>query len=240
MTAKKATKLSSRNVMNDRTAELFTDDTLRDRIARAVCAAGCLPRKEFYEAWEVARRVRRRMRGGRVYDLAAGHGLLAAILLILDDSSPTAVCVDVRKPASFERVHAAILAVWPRLAGRIAYLEQDLGLVAPKTTDLVVSVHACRELTDRILDIAVAASCRVAVLPCCHDTKRSEVGPYGAWMDCSLAIDVGRVVRLEAAGFDVVAQQIPAAITPKNRLLLAQPKALKAAKTSRNQTESAL
>ena len=44
----------------------FAGETLFDRLGRAVCAAGVLPRKELYEAWEVARRVRRRVRGGRV------------------------------------------------------------------------------------------------------------------------------------------------------------------------------
>src|SRR6478752_4005156 len=85
----------------------FTGDTLFDRLARAVCTAGCLPRKELYESWEVARRTRRRFRGGRIVDLAAGHGLLAYALLLLDDTSPSAVCVDVRKPdnaAKLQRV----------------------------------------------------------------------------------------------------------------------------------------
>ena len=66
----------------------FPAETLLDRVGRAVCHAGCLPRKELYEAWETARRVRRLFRGGRVVDLAAGHGLLAHLMLILDDTSP--------------------------------------------------------------------------------------------------------------------------------------------------------
>ena len=72
---------ASRNRLNERLLPLFPGDALFDRIARAVCRAGCLPRKELYEAWEVARRVHRRFRGGRVVDLASGHGLLAQILL---------------------------------------------------------------------------------------------------------------------------------------------------------------
>ena len=50
----------------------FSGGGLFDRIGRAACDAGCLPRKELYEAWEVARRTRRLFRGGRVVDLAAG------------------------------------------------------------------------------------------------------------------------------------------------------------------------
>ena len=66
----------------------FPGDTLFDRIGRVVCEVGRLPRKELYEAWEVGRRVRRWCRGGRVLDVAGGHGLLAHVMLLLDDSSP--------------------------------------------------------------------------------------------------------------------------------------------------------
>ncbi len=75
---------ASRARLTDRDLDRFPGDTLFDRIARAVCRAGCLPRKELYEAWEMARRVRRLFRGGRVVDLGAGHGLLAQVMLLLD------------------------------------------------------------------------------------------------------------------------------------------------------------
>jgi hypothetical protein len=82
-----------------------------------VCAADCLPRKELYEAWETARRVRRIFRGGRVVDLAGGHGLAAQILLILDDSSPSALVVDREIPASAALLHEALARTWPRSVG---------------------------------------------------------------------------------------------------------------------------
>src|SRR5580765_566914 len=91
---------SSRGRLTDRDLDRFPDGTLFHRLARAVCHAGCLPRKELYEAWEMARRVRRLFRGGRVIDLGAGHGLLAQVMLLLDDSSPSAVVVDRSLPAS--------------------------------------------------------------------------------------------------------------------------------------------
>ena len=80
---------ASRGRLTPRDLGRFPGHTLFDRIGRAVCAAGCLPRKELYESWEVARRVRRLLRGGRIVDLGAGHGLLAQIMLLLDDSSRT-------------------------------------------------------------------------------------------------------------------------------------------------------
>src|SRR5262245_9612230 len=101
----------------------FPDDTHFHCIARAVCAAGCLPRKELFEAWEVARRVRRRFRGGRIIDLCAGHGLLGQIMLLLDDSSPEVLVVDRRLPSSAAPLMCALASVWPRLSGRVTLHE---------------------------------------------------------------------------------------------------------------------
>jgi hypothetical protein len=202
----------------------FRGDTLFDRIGRAVCEAGCLPRKELYEAWEVARRARRLFRGGRVVDLAAGHGLLAHILLILDDSSPEAIAIDTALPPSSVTLHESLLAAWPRLHGRVRLEEQSLDALDLRHDDVVVSSHACGALTDLVLARATAARARVAVLPCCHDLDANDSGALAGWMDGALAIDVMRAVRLEEQGYRVWTQAIPAAITPKNRLLLGEPR----------------
>src|SRR5262245_20936859 len=112
---------ASRNRLTERLLPRFAGDSLFDNIARAVCRAGCLPRKELYEAWEVARRVRRRFRGGRVVDLACGHGLLAQILLLLDDSSPSALAVDRCIPDSAATLEASLTQSWPRLKERVRF-----------------------------------------------------------------------------------------------------------------------
>ncbi|MBU2501940.1 SAM-dependent methyltransferase [bacterium] len=193
------------------------------RIARAVCEAECLPRKELYEAWETARRIRRQMRGGPVVELAAGHGLLAMILIILDDTSETALCIDIQRPPS----HATLLAVmerhWPRLQGRIEYHEARMEDAAVHAGAILASVHACGSLTDQVLDLAIAGRNRVAVLPCCHDLQKCDTGSLEAWMDGPLAVDATRVARLRQAGYRVQTATIPGDITPKNRLLLGWP-----------------
>lgn len=199
----------------------FTGDTLFDRIARAVCRAGCLPRKELYEAWEVARRARRLFRGGRVIDLAGGHGLLASIMLLLDDSSPNAVVADTAIPESARKLHDSLKSDWPRLEGRIDFLGQPLETIALNAADVVVSSHACGALTDVVIDRAMAAGARVAVLPCCHDLDASNADDLTGWMGGALAIDVRRAERLRTRGYRVWTQTIPESITPKNRLLLA-------------------
>ena len=199
----------------------FTGETLFDRIARAVCHAGCLPRKELYEAWEVARRTRRLFRGGRVVDLGAGHGLLGQILLILDDTSPNVIAADTVLPPSHAKLYEVLAQSWPRLAGRVAFEPRSMDAVELGPDDVVVSSHACGALTDLVLDRAVAARARVAVLPCCHHLDGTQT--LSGWLDGPLAMDVMRAVRLEQHGYRVWTQTIPDDVTPKNRLLLGAP-----------------
>jgi hypothetical protein len=200
----------------------FAGATMFDRLGRAVCEAGCLPRKELYEAWEVARRTRRRFRGGRVVDLAGGHGLLAHVMLLLDDTSEAALVVDESPPPSAARLHEALVAEWPRLADRVTFAAARVESIGLQASDVVVSSHACGGLTDVVLDRAAAGSARVAVLPCCHDMRANDGGPLGGWLDGALAIDVMRAVALEQRGYRVWTQTIPSAITPKNRLILGE------------------
>ena len=219
---------SSRGRLTDKDLGRFPGETLFDRLARAVCQAGCLPRKELYEAWEVARRVRRLFRGGRVVDLGGGHGLLAQVMLVLDDSSPAALVVDKALPASSARVHEALVQSWPRLSGRITLRRRapwTMWMCSP--TDVVVSSHACGRLTDVVLDRAVAARARVAVLPCCHDLDACDAGALSGWVEGPLAIDIMRAVRLEQQGYRIWTQSIPATVTPKNRLLIGAPRAVR-------------
>jgi SAM-dependent methyltransferase len=214
-----------RGRLNQHALRFYTGDTLFDHLARTLCRAGVLPKKELFEAWEVARRVRRLHRGGRVIDLAAGHGLLAYVMLLLDDTSPRALAIDERKPESAEKIARELVAEWPRLEGRVEYVERSIdGELSFERDDLLVSAHACGTLTDRVLELAIASQARVAVLPCCHAFEGAETGGLTGWIDPPLAIDVMRARRLAEAGFEVRTQQIPAEISPKNRLLIACPK----------------
>lgn len=216
---------SSKNRLTDALLPQFTGGTLLEAIARATCHAGCLPRKELFEAWEVARRVRRRFRGRRIVDLACGHGLLAQVLLLLDDSSPEALAVDRTLPKSAGTLAASLCEAWPRLRDRVRFLEADVREVPLHQGDLVVSAHACGGLTDLILARAVEAGACVAVLPCCHTLKDADLGGLEGWLDGPLAMDAARVARLRAQGYRVFTQTIPGDITPKNRLLMAEPAA---------------
>ena len=215
-------KKSSKNRLTPRQQSLFPGDNLFNKIARAVCRAGTLPRKELHEAWEMAKRIRRRYRGGRVLDLACGHGLLAHIMIILDDSSKIAIAVDTKIPLNAEKLSNALITSWPRLKDRIIYKQVHIQEITILPDDIVVSAHACGSLTDMIIDKATEQHARIAVLPCCHNLKESSTGGLEGWMDKTLAVDTVRAVTLKSKGYQIVTQKIPDDITPKNRLLMGE------------------
>jgi len=216
---------SSKNRLTPHDLGRFPSASLFDRLGRAVCVAGCLPRKELYEAWELARRVRRRFRGGRVVDVGGGHGLLAHAMLLLDRTSPGAVVVDPSPPPSAAALREALRTVWPDLPPVIlAAAPLEHFAVAPG--DVVISCHACGALTDRVLERAAEARARVAVLPCCHVLERVRPPTLAGWMDATLAVDARRAFALELSGYTVWTATIPAAITPKHRVLMGAPAGL--------------
>lgn len=156
-------------------------------------------------------------------DMPCGHGLVGYLMLLLDDTSPGALLVDRSLPPSAERVAQALEAAWPRLEGRVQRVQGDIEDTVLHPGDVVVSAHACGGLTDLVLERAVAASARVAVLPCCHSTAKNDAGGLSGWLDAALAIDVTRAATLRAGGYRVHTQTIPEEITPKNRLLFGMP-----------------
>ncbi len=216
-------KQSSKNRLMPQHESLFNGDTLFETIARSVCRAGTLPRKELYEAWETAKRVRRRYKGGRVVDLACGHGLLAHIMLILDAGSDHALCVDRKLPDNALKLSQALVAQWPRLLGKIHFKEMEIQDVIIFPDDVVVSAHACGALTDVVIDKAVGGNARVAVLPCCHNLKTCPTGNLTNWMEPTLAVDAVRAMNLQSRGYEITTAKIPDTITPKNRLLMGHP-----------------
>jgi hypothetical protein len=213
----------SRSRLNHRHLGRFPGETLFARVARAVCEADCLPRKELFESWEVARRIRRRIRGRRVVEFASGHALVAHLLLLLDASSENAVAIDAKAVPSADRLAQTLVSHWPRLEGRVERRVGDLATVDLEAGDLVVSVHACGALSDIVIDRAIRARAVVGLLPCCHDEATCDTGGLRGFLSIPLAVDATRVARLRAAGYDVFTQTIPAKITPHNRLILGVP-----------------
>lgn len=218
---------SSRSRLTSYDLKYFPGSTLFERIGRVLCEPCCVPRKELFESWEFAKRIRRRHHhhhaGNRVLDLACGHALVGHFLLLLDETLPSVLAVDKRIPPSAAKISAALVSAWPRLAGRVHIVEQQIDQVEVRADDLVVSAHACGALTDDILSKAIGASARVVVMPCCQSIGKNDRGGVDGWLDPDLAVDVTRAARLRAHGYTVHTQRIPSAITTKNRMLFGDP-----------------
>lgn len=213
--------VGSRNKLTPSHARHYPGPELLDVLGRALCTAHCLPRKELHEAWEMAIRVRPWFRGGRVVDLCAGAGLLGQVMLLLDDTSPRAIAVDVKLPKNHDKVHGAMLQAFPILSQRVHFQQASLNEVVIAADDIVVSAHACGPLTDAILDKAADAGARVAVLPCCH-AHRFRADLAGC-EDPSGAIDKERMQRLRGRAYRVWDETIPVEVSPKNRILFGAP-----------------
>ena len=85
---------------------------------------------------------------------------------------------------------------------------------------------------ERLLNDAGIIRNRLKVDAAIHNAQviqqlRASHGSFAGWLDAPLAIDVVRAQRLRANGYRIRTQTIPDAITPKNRLLLGEPIAVR-------------
>ena len=209
----------SKNRLTANAARWFDSDSREHQIARAVCRAGVLPRKEWFEAWQVVKHVRRRkLRFTRVVDLCAGHGLVGWLFALLDQPRDGVLLVDEKTPLNRTAIARELHKDWPE--AKVVDLQTSLATVELRPTDLIVSVHACGGLTDAVLDRAVAVRAHVAVLPCCHPLSLPEAIAVEGIAAGDLAIDIARAHRLLREGYRVRTYLLDPKITPKNRLII--------------------
>lgn len=183
-----------------------------------------VPIKELCEAGEVFVRIRKRLTAPVVADLCAGCGLLGVLFALFERKVEEVHLLDRAPAPSIERVLAAAARVGPWVTEKVHVhraLLRDAGELLPPAASLV-AIHACGERTDAVLALARARRVPVAVLPCCHPSRRNPAPPaLRRVLGEALAFDVERTYRLEDEGFAVRWEEIPASITPMNRLLVA-------------------
>ncbi len=244
--------LSSRRKLKPGDALRFAnaEPFLFKELARVVCATGMLPQKELHECWQMATAVHKAFPDSlHIADLAAGHGLLAWILVLIarSEESPiqrTAVAVDIQRPKSADALAAAITQRWPNLLGSVHYVEGSVDAVSagdgPST--LLVAVHACGSLSDRVLLAAMASHNPVAIMPCCHSLRKQtqtlaslaqvsglpsesieSVSSQASTLGQPASIDQFRIDALKALGYEILEDFIQREITGYNRIIMGRP-----------------
>jgi hypothetical protein len=90
-------------------------------VLQAIVDARVVDVKEVLEACEFVERVKRRVRRRVCLDLAAGHGLVGA-LMALEPTVESVVAVDTRQPASHTLLLEALATVTPEAAQKVGPL----------------------------------------------------------------------------------------------------------------------
>ena len=218
--------LRSNAKLCEKTASVhFGSDSLQDTLIRAIADQRILSIKEVMETFEFFARTRKTTKAACVADLCCGHGLLGLLFAVFERKVARVVLLDKLEPESRAKLIAVVSGVAPWVAEKVQSFEAKLD-AAPELLPekcSVVSAHACGVLSDQCIDIAIKVEGRLAILPCCYP-KASCNAPLAiqAAFGLKAAYDIDRTYRLTSAGYLVRWMEIPEAITPMNRILIAR------------------
>ena len=197
-----------------------TEHPLADRVARELSVypdttfvqQGDIPQKEWEEAMWFGEQVYRVVgHQDRVHDLCAGNGL-AGLYWSHRGWADEVQHYDIRPNAHYPGPTAQ-------------YHVQDIYHLHLLSPGLVLSVHACGALTDRVIDQATRERNPFAVVPCCHEKHQIPIDGIG-YFDLADAVDVIRMYRAQECGYRVVARRLPKSVTEKNRILIGVPRSV--------------
>ena len=213
--------------------------------------------KEFNEAFAFVSAVRKGL--GKevcssvevVLDVAGGHGLIAYLYLLLEQSVQSAVVID---PADVVAGRRGLEEAWGGFRDRSGgscpaprYRRECLRTALPAELEeakkkrqrvLVVACHACQHLSWETVDIAQQYGAHVAVMPCCQ----SDVEFGGSWkqlaknlsssagskgklkLDLATTMDLllsGRMMAAQRGSYIVKMKIIDPKVSPQNRVAIA-------------------
>jgi hypothetical protein len=201
----------------------FTSDALLDKFIHRLAANEATSFKEILESCEFFGRVRDSLQSPDVADLCCGHGLVGILFALFERRVERVTLVDGRKPPGYDRVLASAVEVGPWVADKVTYIEtglDEVGDLLPQGAS-VCAVHACGNLSDRCLDIAIGAEAQVALMPCCHNHRYPQIAPVlYRELGVETAVDAERTNRLGDAGYHVNWRYVSERITPMNRILI--------------------
>jgi len=172
-----------------------------------------------------------------IKDLCCGHGLTGMLFLAclppgrIQNTTIQTILVDQTEPQSHSILRDCISEICPWISEEtVTFISSPLEeytLNEVKDEDgatIVISTHACGSLTDRVIEYGITnAVSSLAVMPCCY-TGTDRGAPYGIrrMLGVSLSADIRRSFHLQDHDYHVDFASIPKAITPMNRIILAE------------------
>lgn len=196
------------------------------QVLEALAAERSIKVKEVLESFEVYACVHKRLNHKKILDLCCGHGFTGLLFAIFNPEVEQVWLLDREESPSARTVGASLMRAFPELEGRVRRITcrlQDFDEPLDADTGLI-AVHACGSRTDRCLDLAIKNNCAIVAMPCCYTgTGKDEPLALRKSLGVRTATDVGRTYRLRDAGYLVDWEEIPEAITPMNRVIIAHP-----------------
>jgi len=162
-----------------------------------------------------------------VIDLCAGNGL-AGFLFACHGLAERTTLVDISKPKRFSKIQR----LFDKYGLKFDYIEMDINSSdIHKKLDfrnsLAIAVHACGDLSDRILHLALDSNLPFALMPCCHENqfagyslKNPPDSRLLMYPERSDYFDLVRLQYMRENGYACDLFEIPRKITPKNKVLI--------------------
>jgi hypothetical protein len=165
-------------------------------------------------------------------DLCSGNGL-TGFAFQFNHLVKKSLMVDVMKPPRFVRLEELFKKYGLKYEHQIGDItEETFGLEGfDKNNSLIVSVHPCSELGDRVIELGLKNNIPFALMPCCHRVKgqpyKLSNPPDPRLMLYDEPADYRDLVRqryIEEKGWDCHWREISKEITEKNHVLIGVPK----------------
>jgi hypothetical protein len=209
-------------------SQSVTDKSIDDKIRYAVEKAH-VAEKEFHEAREFYKKTKpiffdyfQLGKGNKldyVVDFCSGNGL-NGLYWLLQEAAEKVIFADITDNSHFRELRHWL---WP---DRQRYEYSCTGIdncQIPEGKTIITAIHACGDLTDKTISLAVKNSLPFAVMPCCYDLKQNSpideniLEYFSVEEDC---IDIARIMKIQHSGYQPMVREIPIQITDKNRIII--------------------
>ena len=182
--------------------------------------------KEFYETYDTYRKsipfILKKLNISRfhtVYDICASHGF-NIVYILARNKAKYGTAIDIKPSKASQR----LWSYYPRLSARMNYTQENIYETEYNLEDnsLVLAIHPCRNLCNRVVDISVENNLPVVISPCCVGKIDpffqlfENITHYDKW-----CLTVGQ--KLQKAGYDLTTRKIRASATPVNTVIIGIP-----------------